>query len=145
MLVIRPYSEEDQAAVVGLWRQVFPDSPAWNQPEGDIQRKLAVQRELFLVALLEGELVGTAMAGFDERDSTSAQRPVDDQLALLIADIDALGAIYMIIVAIAIWPEFVDMWQSNDFFGVPGVFTAPWWPVKPARANRSPSSRSCLP
>jgi TRAP-type C4-dicarboxylate transport system permease small subunit len=44
--------------------------------------------------------------------------------------IDALGAIYMIIVAIAIWPEFVDMWQSNDFFGVPGVFTAPWWPVK---------------
>ena len=44
--------------------------------------------------------------------------------------IDALSAAFMIIVAIAIWPEFVEMWESQDFFGVPGVFTAPWWPVK---------------
>ena len=36
----------------------------------------------------------------------------------------------MVIVAIAIWPEFVEMWETQDFFGVPGVFTAPWWPVK---------------
>ena len=36
----------------------------------------------------------------------------------------------MLIVAIAMWPEFVEMWESQDFFGVPGVFTAPWWPVK---------------
>ena len=44
--------------------------------------------------------------------------------------IDAVSGIFMIIVAIAMWPEFVEMWHSNDFFGVPGVFTAPWWPVK---------------
>ncbi|KNG94936.1 TRAP transporter small permease subunit [Pseudaestuariivita atlantica] len=44
--------------------------------------------------------------------------------------IDALSCVFMVIVAIAIWPEFVEMWESRDFFGVPGVFTAPWWPVK---------------
>ena len=62
---IRPYSESDEAAVAALWRKVFPGSPAWNHPETDIQRKLSVQRELFLVALADGELVGTAMGGYD--------------------------------------------------------------------------------
>ena len=44
--------------------------------------------------------------------------------------IDVCSALFMLIVAIAVWPEFVEMWESQDFFGVPGVFTAPWWPVK---------------
>lgn len=44
--------------------------------------------------------------------------------------IDLFSATFMVIVAIAMWPEFVDMWESQDFFGVPGVFTAPWWPIK---------------
>ncbi|WP_025769785.1 TRAP transporter small permease subunit [Thioalkalivibrio sp. HK1] len=44
--------------------------------------------------------------------------------------IDLVGGLFMVLVAIAIWPEFLDMWESQDFFGVPGVFTAPWWPVK---------------
>lgn len=44
--------------------------------------------------------------------------------------IDAVSALFMVLVAIAIWPEFLEMWESKDFFGVPGVFTAPWWPVK---------------
>lgn len=44
--------------------------------------------------------------------------------------IDLVSALFMAIVAIAIWPEFVEMWESQDFFGVPGVFTAPWWPIK---------------
>ena len=62
---IRPYSESDEAAVAELWREVFPGSPAWNHPETDIRRKLAVQRELFLVVTLGSEIVGTAMAGYD--------------------------------------------------------------------------------
>jgi ribosomal protein S18 acetylase RimI-like enzyme len=65
MTQIRTYSESDEAAVVELWRQVFPGSPSWNHPETDIQRKLSVQRELFLVAALGSEIVGTAMAGYD--------------------------------------------------------------------------------
>lgn len=44
--------------------------------------------------------------------------------------IDVIGVGFMLLVAIAIWPEFIEMWQSKDYFGVPGVFTAPWWPVK---------------
>lgn len=44
--------------------------------------------------------------------------------------IDLVSAIFMILVAVAIWPEFVEMWETKDYFGVPGVFTAPWWPVK---------------
>ncbi len=64
-LEIRPYVESDQVAVAALWREVFPESSAWNHPETDIQRKLAVQRELFLVAALDAEIVGTAMGGYD--------------------------------------------------------------------------------
>lgn len=44
--------------------------------------------------------------------------------------INLLAAVFMLLVAIAIWPEFVDMFETRDFFGVPGVFTAPWWPIK---------------
>jgi TRAP-type C4-dicarboxylate transport system permease small subunit len=44
--------------------------------------------------------------------------------------IDLVSATFMAIVAWAIWPEFLDMWETKDYFGVPGVFTAPWWPIK---------------
>jgi ribosomal protein S18 acetylase RimI-like enzyme len=50
---------------VSLWEEVFPDAPSWNDPASDIRRKLSVQRELFLVAELEGAVVGTAMGGYD--------------------------------------------------------------------------------
>jgi ribosomal protein S18 acetylase RimI-like enzyme len=62
---IRAYRSPDHDAVVQLWRTVFPDAPARNDPVRDIQRKTSVQPELFLVALLEGAIVGTCMAGFD--------------------------------------------------------------------------------
>lgn len=44
--------------------------------------------------------------------------------------IDLVSAIFMTLIAIAIWPEFTEMWKTRDYFGVPGVFTAPWWPIK---------------
>ncbi len=44
--------------------------------------------------------------------------------------IDLLGAVFMGLVVYAMWPEFLEMWETRDYFGVPGVFTAPWWPVK---------------
>jgi ribosomal protein S18 acetylase RimI-like enzyme len=62
---LRPYEEADEAAVVALWREVFPDEPAHNVPEEVIARKLEVQRELFFVAVEGGQVVGTAMAGYD--------------------------------------------------------------------------------
>ncbi len=51
--------------MAALWREVFPDEPAHNVPEEVIARKLAVQRELFLVAVEGGEIIGTALAGYD--------------------------------------------------------------------------------
>ena len=44
--------------------------------------------------------------------------------------INAVSAVLMALIAYAIWPEFVEAWETGDFFGTPGVFTAPWWPVK---------------
>ena len=64
-LSIRPYAESDEAQVIRLWREVFPDNPSWNVPKADIDRKLTVQRELFLVGDLDGQVVATVMAGFD--------------------------------------------------------------------------------
>lgn len=44
--------------------------------------------------------------------------------------VDGVSAVFMVLIVIAMWPEFVEAWESNDYFGTPGIFTAPWWPVK---------------
>ena len=44
--------------------------------------------------------------------------------------INLLSAAFMALIAVAIFPQFVEMWETQDYFGVPGVFTAPWWPIK---------------
>jgi TRAP-type C4-dicarboxylate transport system permease small subunit len=44
--------------------------------------------------------------------------------------IDAVAALFLGMIAFAIWPEFTEMLETRDYFGVPGVFTAPWWPIK---------------
>ena len=62
---IRPYDSKDHAQVVALWSEVFKDDPPWNEPASMIRRKLTVQPELFLVAVIDGQVVGTVMAGFD--------------------------------------------------------------------------------
>lgn len=62
---IRQYLETDEQAVVALWKEVFPDAPPHNDPKTDIARKLHVQRELFFVAVRDGAVIGTVMAGFD--------------------------------------------------------------------------------
>lgn len=62
---IRSYENTDETDVANLWREVFPDAPAWNDPVLDIGRKLTVQPELFFIAMKDRQLVGTAMAGYD--------------------------------------------------------------------------------
>ncbi|MCI2400506.1 TRAP transporter small permease subunit [Aliiroseovarius subalbicans] len=44
--------------------------------------------------------------------------------------INALSAIFMGLIAYITFPEFLHMWDTQDYFGVPGLFTLPWWPVK---------------
>lgn len=64
MLIIRTFTAADEAAVVALWRTAGLTRP-WNDPYADIARKQTVQSELFLVGVLDGEIVATAMAGYD--------------------------------------------------------------------------------
>jgi ribosomal protein S18 acetylase RimI-like enzyme len=61
---IRPFAEPDTDDVVALWTAAGLVRP-WNDPRADIRRKLAVQPELFLVAVEGSEPVGTIMAGYD--------------------------------------------------------------------------------
>ena len=55
----------DENSVIALWKNVFGYATAHNDPAKVIRQKLAFQRELFFVALLDGELVGTVMGGYD--------------------------------------------------------------------------------
>jgi ribosomal protein S18 acetylase RimI-like enzyme len=65
LISIKAYTESDEAGVIRLWREVFPDNPPWNDPKADIHRKVGCQPELFLVCELKGRIIGTVMAGFD--------------------------------------------------------------------------------
>jgi ribosomal protein S18 acetylase RimI-like enzyme len=64
-LTVRAYRVSDEQQVIQLWREVFPNNPSWNVPKEDIDRKLTVQQDLFLVGELDGRVVATVMAGFD--------------------------------------------------------------------------------
>ena len=61
---IRPFDRADTEAVVALWRAAGLTRP-WNDPHQDIERKLSVQPELFLVAVDAGAVIGSVMAGYD--------------------------------------------------------------------------------
>ena len=64
-LSIRQYVEEDRTQVVALWRDVFSDDPVRNEPNAVIDRKLDVQRELFLVGEVGGRIIATVLGGYD--------------------------------------------------------------------------------
>jgi ribosomal protein S18 acetylase RimI-like enzyme len=61
---IRPYLESDEQAVISLWHACEVTRP-WNDPKKDIERKLVVQRDLFLVVEIGGLIVASVMAGYD--------------------------------------------------------------------------------
>lgn len=48
--------------------------------------------------------------------------------------INAISAIFMGLIAYIMFPEFLEMYHTKDYFGVPGIFVAPWWPIKLAIA-----------
>ncbi len=62
---IRTFEKNDTKRVADLWRKVFPGNPRHNKPELDIERKLKVQRDLFYVAEIDSQIIGTVMAGYD--------------------------------------------------------------------------------
>ena len=61
---IRPFQDVDGSAVIALWRRCGLLVPH-NDPVRDIQRKVTVGRELFLVGELKGEIIAAAMGGYE--------------------------------------------------------------------------------
>lgn len=63
-LNVRKYQQEDYAAVVDVWRRVFPDDPPHNEPAAMLTAKLGVD-DLVFVAEDHSQVVGACMAGYD--------------------------------------------------------------------------------
>ncbi len=61
---IRRFRVEDTDQVVQLWIECGLTRP-WNNPQKDIDRKLEVQPELFLVGVEQDKVVGSVMAGYE--------------------------------------------------------------------------------
>ncbi|HEU4651976.1 MAG TPA: GNAT family acetyltransferase [Croceibacterium sp.] len=62
---IEAYRDAQFDEVRALWLEAFPGDPPHNRAEVAIPAKLAVQPDLLLVALDQGKVVGTTMAGYD--------------------------------------------------------------------------------
>lgn len=65
MVTIATYAEPHFDGVDRLWREAFSDDAPRNTAAIAIPQKLQFQPELFLVALDEGEVAGSLMAGYD--------------------------------------------------------------------------------
>jgi len=61
---VRQFDEADRAAVIALWRACGL-TRSWNDPDVDIDRKLALDDGGFFVAARNGQLVASVMAGYD--------------------------------------------------------------------------------
>ncbi|MBC8192832.1 MAG: GNAT family acetyltransferase [FCB group bacterium] len=61
---IRSYNQSDESSIITLWEKCDLIR-SWNNPRKDIYRKLKVQPELFLVGVLEGDIIASAMAGYE--------------------------------------------------------------------------------
>jgi ribosomal protein S18 acetylase RimI-like enzyme len=63
-MIIRTYQPADETAVIELWRKCNLTRPQ-NDPKKDIERKLKVNPELFLVGTEGNKVVATVMGNYD--------------------------------------------------------------------------------
>ena len=63
-MIIRRYSPGDKEAVINLWKVCNLTKP-WNNPDQDINRKLADSPDLFLVGTINEKIVASVMVGYD--------------------------------------------------------------------------------
>ena len=61
---IRPYEEKDRKVVIDLWKQCGLLA-SQNDPHKDIDRKLKVDADLFLVGVVNNSVVATVMGGYE--------------------------------------------------------------------------------
>lgn len=62
--IIRQFHTDNTKDVIELWSQCGLVAPQ-NNPERDIERKLKVNPEWFLVGELKGKIIATCMAGYE--------------------------------------------------------------------------------
>jgi len=63
-LAIRSFQVSDEPDVIDLWHRCNLVVPQ-NDPKKDIEMKLQVQPELFLVGVISNRIVSTVMSGYD--------------------------------------------------------------------------------
>jgi ribosomal protein S18 acetylase RimI-like enzyme len=63
-ITIKTYLPEYENAVIELWRKCGLLRP-WNNAKKDIERKLKVNPELFLVGFIDGNIVAAVMGGYE--------------------------------------------------------------------------------
>ncbi len=125
-MIIRPFTTDDQAEVVDLWQRCELIVP-WNDPVKDIERKLQVQPELFVVGIRESKLIASAMAGYDGHRGWIYYLAVDpdhrgrgyggrlvDHLA---AELRTLGCPKLNIMVRTANREVIQFYQKLDFKG----------------------------
>jgi ribosomal protein S18 acetylase RimI-like enzyme len=61
---IRLFQDSDRSDVIDLWHRCNLVVPQ-NDPQGDIDKKLKVQSDLFFVGTISKKVVATVMAGYD--------------------------------------------------------------------------------
>ena len=61
---IRAFIQDDTETVVQLWRDCGLVKP-WNDPYKDIQRKMRVLPDLFLVGEVQNSIIASVMGGYD--------------------------------------------------------------------------------
>ncbi len=64
MINIRHFQESDTEPVIALWQDCGLVKP-WNDPHKDIERKVAVGAQYFLVGEKDGKIIASAMGGYE--------------------------------------------------------------------------------
>ncbi len=64
-MIIRSYEKKDQIEVIQIWTAVFGYGAPHNDPILALERKLAFDDGLLLVAEENGSIIGTVMGGYD--------------------------------------------------------------------------------
>ncbi len=63
-MIIRSFHREDTDNVISLWKRCNL-LVSWNNPRLDIERKLKVNPDLFVVGEIDEKIIATAMGGYE--------------------------------------------------------------------------------
>ena len=61
---IRSYQDQDKTGLIALWTEIFSTGSAHNDPQTSLDKKLRIDRDLLLVALMDDVVIGSVMGGY---------------------------------------------------------------------------------